>query len=195
MSQYKYNKTRRNRIKQEFVNALGGKCWKCGYDRCVHGFDFHHINPADKKFTISTSIAAGLSSQELLNEIKKCALLCSNCHRELHAGVWKLEEVVNIKFDESAFIKPEPIKANCEYCKIEITNAYVGQKYCSRKCYDIGRRLHVPLKEELEPLLWQLPMTKIALRYNVSDRSIKKWADSYKLDCPPRGYFLNKIMG
>jgi|LakMenE18May11ns_1017448.scaffolds.fasta_scaffold8763389_1 hypothetical protein len=44
--------------------------------------DFHHLS--DKKFCISNKIGC-YSWQNLLLEIKKCEVVCSNCHRKLHA--------------------------------------------------------------------------------------------------------------
>jgi hypothetical protein len=35
-------------------------------------------------------MACGRSLDWFLNEIKKCVLLCSNCHREVEAGIAKL---------------------------------------------------------------------------------------------------------
>jgi len=70
---------RRNSIKRELVKAAGGKCVKCGYDKCVASLDFHHVNPEEKDPTpFFDSLNKGLK------EIKKCILVCSNCHREIH---------------------------------------------------------------------------------------------------------------
>ena len=44
--------------------------------------DFHHINPAEKNFTISENSHAKF--EILLKEIEKCIPLCANCHREFH---------------------------------------------------------------------------------------------------------------
>jgi hypothetical protein len=46
-----------------------------------------------------------------------------------------------------------------------------------------------PGKEELEKLLWQMPTTKVAARYGVSDSAVGKWAKSYGIQKPPRGYW------
>jgi len=61
---------------------LGGKCVKCGYNKCTHALEFHHQNN-NKEFTISKQWNS--KTWELMKkEVKKCILLCSNCHRELH---------------------------------------------------------------------------------------------------------------
>ena len=44
--------------------------------------DFHHINPEDKIYDVKVLMTR---RWELIKEeIDKCILLCSNCHRELH---------------------------------------------------------------------------------------------------------------
>lgn len=66
-----------NRIKQD----LG--CCKCGEkdSRCL---DFHHLIPKDKNFEISFGLQRGLARQRIFTEIKKCDVMCSNCHRKKH---------------------------------------------------------------------------------------------------------------
>lgn len=68
--------------KSKLVALLGGKCKKCGYDKCPAAFDFHHIDPETKKFSISTQ---GLCRKwnDLVEEAMKCDLLCCRCHREI----------------------------------------------------------------------------------------------------------------
>ena len=74
------NKITRAR-KAEWVNNYKKQgCAKCGESR-IHVIDFHHIDPTQKKFDIGIR----QSSYELLmEEIAKCILLCSNCHRDFH---------------------------------------------------------------------------------------------------------------
>jgi len=76
--------TRTAEVKKLLVEHFGGKCVTCGYDRCPAGFDFHHIVPEEKEFALSGVRTYGKSWDEILKEAKKCMLLCSNCHRELH---------------------------------------------------------------------------------------------------------------
>lgn len=65
------------------VKHKGGECEKCGYNKCIEAMDFHRLdkNTKDPKFN---SIRVWKWSR-VLSEISKCVLLCSNCHRELHA--------------------------------------------------------------------------------------------------------------
>jgi len=66
----------------ELKNMLGGKCSKCGYNKCIQALEFHHMG-VDKEGHI-TKIIKNSSRQKALKEVKKCILVCANCHRELH---------------------------------------------------------------------------------------------------------------
>jgi hypothetical protein len=45
--------------------------------------EFHHRDPADKTANVSKLINSRTSLTTILDEIDKCDLLCSNCHRKL----------------------------------------------------------------------------------------------------------------
>jgi hypothetical protein len=51
------------------------------------------------------------------------------------------------------------------------------------------RKVTRPIKEELEKLLWEMPTLQLAKRFGVSDKAIEKWAKSYDIIKPPRGYW------
>lgn len=86
--EYRKNKVKsvvnwRKRTKEKLIEYKGGKCEKCGYNKCSDALEFHHNNPNEKDFGISTR--GDIKSFEALKkEVDKCTLLCSNCHRELH---------------------------------------------------------------------------------------------------------------
>lgn len=71
--------------------ARGGKCLRCGYDRCLKALEFHHIDPTKKEFTISNG---DFRLKEAVEEAKKCILICSNCHKELHDNMWSIDEIL-----------------------------------------------------------------------------------------------------
>jgi len=75
----------RKRRKKLLVEYKGGKCSMCGYDKCVSALEFHHTNPKEKD--ISFSNGAQRKLELMIKEVDKCILVCSNCHREIHAGV------------------------------------------------------------------------------------------------------------
>ena len=72
-------KLARRRWKHQLKLNAGGKCSRCGYDRCLDALHFHHPNN-DKEVTVCNASQA-LATQEA----KKCILVCANCHAELHA--------------------------------------------------------------------------------------------------------------
>ncbi len=82
---YQNRNDRIRSYKTNLVNKLGGKCVICGYNKCPAAFDFHHKNK-NKENNVSV-LLKNASKEKLLKEIKKCILLCSNCHRELHFGI------------------------------------------------------------------------------------------------------------
>ena len=69
----------------------GGKCQRCGYDTYLGALDFHHINPNEKDFTIGNR---DYKLIDCINEAKKCVLICANCHREIHAGLWDISDII-----------------------------------------------------------------------------------------------------
>lgn len=72
--------------KTKAIEHLGGKCYICGYNKCHQAFDFHHKDPSEKEFELC-DFWLRKSWDELIKELNKCILLCSNCHREFHAGL------------------------------------------------------------------------------------------------------------
>ncbi len=65
----------------------GSKCYSCDLvdDICV--YDFHHRDPYDKSFLIGRNY--NRSFQKLREELNKCDMLCSNCHRKTYTYKYK----------------------------------------------------------------------------------------------------------
>jgi hypothetical protein len=66
-------------------------CAACGYNKHPSAMDMHHTH--EKEAQVADLVAqfvaspTGYTAQRLARECSKCVPLCSNCHRELHAGV------------------------------------------------------------------------------------------------------------
>lgn len=77
------NEWKRNRYKsrrQLMIEKLGGKCKKCG---SVDNLEFDHIDPEKKEYGIEELLRGNI--KKLLKEIKKCQLLCNECHKDKHS--------------------------------------------------------------------------------------------------------------
>ena len=100
------NKTKvmkwRRSTKDRIINAFGGRCGVCGYDRCKTALELHHLDPETKEFSIAQVVSNGAGRKRLFPELIKCVLLCSNCHREVHANLVDIPKDVS-RFNPNEF--------------------------------------------------------------------------------------------
>jgi len=80
-----YLKRKRNYYRKKLVEMFGGQCVICGYCKCLQALEFHHVDARTKLFKLSGINLTTKSLRELIEEARKCKLLCSNCHKEIHA--------------------------------------------------------------------------------------------------------------
>ena len=113
------------------IEAMGGKCQCCSYNTCDAALEFHHLDPLEKDFSVGNTRANPKSWAKITEELKKCILVCSNCHKEIHQNVRTIPKEFH-RFDDS-FLSFEKIKkkAVCPGCKGERD---IQNKYCSRTC-------------------------------------------------------------
>jgi hypothetical protein len=78
-------------MKEILVKEAGGKCSICGYNKYIGALNFHHKDPAQKEFGLSSSKTTR-SIDALRKEAAKCILLCVRCHAEVEAGIVILTE-------------------------------------------------------------------------------------------------------
>lgn len=74
-----YNEERRNRqlVFIRRVKTFYG-CSLCGYKEHASALQFDHINPSEKSFELSQGHTRSIS--QVKAEMKKCRILCANCH-------------------------------------------------------------------------------------------------------------------
>jgi hypothetical protein len=60
-----------------------GSCFDCGNSYHFAAMDYHHLD-GDKEDNVYTMANNSLAWKTILEEIEKCVLLCSNCHRIRH---------------------------------------------------------------------------------------------------------------
>lgn len=58
-------------------------CMDCGINHPAV-LQFHHRNRDDKSFTIANVVRRADSMKQIMDEIKKCDVLCVNCHAKRH---------------------------------------------------------------------------------------------------------------
>jgi transposase len=80
---------RRRLVKRVLVEEAGGCCALCGYDRSPAALEFHHVDPASKSFSVGLD-GVTRSLERAREEVRKCILLCSNCHAEVEVGFSEL---------------------------------------------------------------------------------------------------------
>lgn len=93
---YSKNKGYYHRKAREYKDATLGwleeyksnlSCCFCGESHPAT-LDFHHLDAAQKENSIAKMAAGGCSRKKILEEIDKCIVVCSNCHRKIHLAGW-----------------------------------------------------------------------------------------------------------
>jgi 5-methylcytosine-specific restriction endonuclease McrA len=72
-----YHRNYWKKRRQLVLDFLGGECIQCG---AKEGLEVDHVDPNLKSFDIKENVT--LSNPDVLEELKKCQALCSDCHME-----------------------------------------------------------------------------------------------------------------
>lgn len=154
------------------------------------------------------------SRKTLKSRIIKEGLLPYKCNVCKCDPVWNGEPLVLI-LDHINGIRNDHRKENlrflCPNCNSQ-TITFAGRnnknkgKKCScgkaiwsqsnrcEECYAFeSRKVSRPTAEELQKLLWEMPIVKIAMQYGVSNNTVLKWSKSYGLTRPQQGYWKRNI--
>ena len=69
-------------ISLDFHHENREDCLHCGYNKYAIALDFHHLDKLLKEKNISSYWRTSWAQfKQIENEIKKCEILCANCHR------------------------------------------------------------------------------------------------------------------
>jgi len=112
------------------VEAMGGACAICGYNECNDSLCLHHLDPTQKEFSFGGVTKNPKAWGKIIVELRKCVLLCHNCHSEIHAGVTELPTDCP-EFNEDYTEYRIVVKANCPVCGNEMPKQ---NKTCSLTC-------------------------------------------------------------
>lgn len=90
-----WTRSRRQAIKAYLDDLRNpAKCVLCTeHENCT--LDFHHLDPSQKDITVSRTVANKWSTERLQTEVDKCVIICSNCHRKVHAGILALNQTIS----------------------------------------------------------------------------------------------------
>lgn len=209
-SNYRRFKSSRQRLKEKLVEYKGGKCVKCGYDKCITALEFHHLDPDCKDFTISSGDV--IAFEKAKKEVDKCILVCANCHREIHYQQF-LEQSESDK-EQELKIFVEILNNRDTYGNIPIKDSYKLLKYTSIKDdidNNVSRSLILrkyginnatfnkflkenniiycnkkvvdikPNKEELVKLLETNSKSAIGRMFGVTCNAVTKWCKKYNI--------------
>jgi hypothetical protein len=81
---------------ETLINSIRQRgCQNCGEPEVIV-LQFHHIDPAEKEFVIGQFRRQAPSLEATVKELRKCALLCANCHIRAHAGLVPAEKLTPV---------------------------------------------------------------------------------------------------
>ena len=193
---YKYIKNYRTVVKRLLVESLGGECCCCGYSACLRALDFHHVFPSSKEFTIASYDVA--CWEKYVTEVRKCVLVCKNCHAEIEDGVRDIPENA-ARFNEAY---ADALHERHKYKRVKYDNCPVcgakklkRRRACSVSCAGKLRQRISIHPDVLRELVWKMPTTQLAQRLGVSDSAVGKLCKKLGIPKPPRGYWQKKVGG
>lgn len=171
------------------IQYMGGKCVRCDCT-CSHAaFHFHHKDPLTKTYDWNSLRRRGVN--EIINELSKCELICSNCHAEIHSINSISDQIKQIQKNyHESFVNQSKIKTKkfpelgenriCKGCGSEFVvklnmrgQIMLSGSYCSSKCLTLSRRkidhgLAIEMFDELGSY------SAVAKKLNVNRKSIER---------------------
>ena len=88
----------RRRTKERMIAAFGNQCCVCKKTYPLEIFEFHHLDPDEKNFGIGS--VKSISWDCLVIELRKCVMVCANCHRLIDYGYITIPDEI-VRFNES----------------------------------------------------------------------------------------------
>jgi hypothetical protein len=78
----------------EYVQDIKSQlcCADCS-ERRLATLQFHHLNAEEKMFNIADAVRNGISLDRIKDEIKKCIVLCANCHAIRHFNMRNKQQI------------------------------------------------------------------------------------------------------
>lgn len=162
----------RKDTKKRIIDSMGGECQCCGYKASLAALCLHHLNSDEKEFSIGPKMSTRMLWSEIVPELRKCVLVCKNCHMEIHDNITKLS---NYKTFDEAYAVFDEYMGTCQYCK---NKCRTHSSYCSLTCSRNSQRKIDWSKIDLKDRLKTTTMASLAKELKISPsvlrRNIKK---------------------
>lgn len=110
----KYRKNLLDR-KIKLMKTIGQTCCKQCEFCDINCLAFHHRNPKEKKFSIARGFSRRMRFEKLLEEARKCDILCNNCHVTLHAT--SKTKRAQRDFNRKVRLLNDTNQTSCKHCK------------------------------------------------------------------------------
>lgn len=138
--------------KEQKINKPCEVCGRICVENNIESFSFHHINPKDKKYSIARMINNTMNKDTIIKEMKKCIIVCENCHRHIHYMPLKEKLEFNNNVEKAIFIRKkwyvERMKnEKCEVCG-EHRQECLDWHHENNKIQTIGYMLSHAIKQE-----------------------------------------------
>lgn len=153
-------------------HPLSSKYGKVYYHRHVYSLKIN-------EWVSSSLVVHHKDGNKQNNSQSNLSAISRRLHNRVHAieRGWTLTSIKNCKYCGEKFIS---VNGSC-FCKLS----------CSSSHHLVGLN-NLITKEELQKLVWEIPTTDIAKRFNCSDVAIYKLCKRLGVEKPSRGYWAKK---
>lgn len=179
----KSKKNWRKKAREYLAIAFGGKCTICGYNKTIAALDYHHIDPKQKDHLLSVAMRNGYAWSKIVQEARKCTIVCCRCHRELHAGTQLPDNYARFNEEYSDVIKLKIKEYDLCICGAEKVKT---NDFCSQECFHKSTQKFQINKSELKLLVSKFSYEAIGRQFGVTGAAIKKRSRSLGIKLKPR---------
>ena len=182
---YRDVKRWRATMKKRLVIGFGGKCTICGLCDDAIVYDFHHLDPNTKDFAMTAKIR---SWEKIIAEVKKCVMVCSHCHRKIHAGLVTVPDSAPMFSEELVAASDYAIAIGRSFnaCPVCGKIKYEERKTCSNKC--AGSLIATGKKpKDIAATVEEVKLVgfwAVAKKLEVSDNTLRKWIKGSGFEVP-----------
>lgn len=159
----------------------------------VHHIDGNKTNNSPENIMILTASEHSILEWEdrPRQERKKCRICENPLNDKNNSGICKICISENPKNMNPKNVPNKRIPNDtCSICGNPCWKS--GANGICSNCFPELTRKFNPTKEELSKLIWEMPTTKVAEIFGVSDKAIEKRCKLFGIEKPPRGYWAKK---